>query len=119
MLRIHLLRQWYDLTDPAMEDALIEVPRMRRFAGINMVRDRIPDETTILAFRHLLEKHNLGQQIFEVVKAQLKANGMAMKQGTIIDATLIAAPSTTKNEKKEKDPEMHQTCKGKHWDFRI
>jgi len=95
MLRIHLLQQWYDLSDPAMEDALIEVPTMRRFAGIDMISDRIPDETTILTFRHLLEKHELGQQIFEVVKAHLKFNGMAMKQGTIVDATLIAAPSST------------------------
>jgi IS5 family transposase len=95
MLRIHLLQQWYDLSDPAMEDALIEVPTMRRFVGIDMISDRIPDKTTILTFRHLLEKHDLGQQIFEVVKAHLKANGMAMKQGTIIDATLIAAPSST------------------------
>jgi IS5 family transposase len=100
-----------------MEDALIEVPTMRRFAGIDMISERIPDETTILAFRHLLEKHDLGKQIFEVVKVHLKANGMAMKQGTIIDATLIAAPSSTKNEKKERDPEMHQTCKGKQWYF--
>jgi IS5 family transposase len=117
MLRIHLLQQWYDLSDPAMEDALIEVPTMRRFAEIDMISDRIPDETTILAFRHLLEKHDLGKQIFEVVKAHLKANGMAMKQGTIIDATLIAAPSSTKNEKKERDPEMHQTKKGNQWYF--
>jgi IS5 family transposase len=94
MLCIHLLQQWYALSDPAMEDALIEVPTMRRFAGIDMISDRIPDETTILAFRHLLEKHDLGQQIFALVKAHLKANG-SMKQGTIIDATLIAAPSST------------------------
>jgi len=98
MLRIHLMQQWYDLSDPAMEDALIEVPTMRRFAGIDLISDRIPDETTILGFRHLLEKHNLGKQIFETVKAHLKANGMAMKQGTIIDATLIAAPSSTVTE---------------------
>ena len=117
MLRIHLMQQWYSLSDPAMEDALIEVPTMRRFAGIDMISDRIPDETTILAFRHLLEKHNLGEQIFETVKAHLKANGMAMKQGTIIDATLIAAPSSTKNEKGERDPEMHQTKKGNQWHF--
>jgi IS5 family transposase len=89
------MQQWYDLSDPAMEDALIEVPTMRRFAGIDLISDRIPDETTILSFRHLLEKHDLGKQIFESVKAHLKANGMAMKQGTIIDATLIAAPSST------------------------
>jgi len=117
MLRIHLLQQWYDLSDPAMEDALIEVPTMRRFAGIALITDRIPDETTILAFRHLLEQNDLGEQIFEAVKAHLKANGMAMKQGTIIDATIIAAPSSTKNEKRERDPEMHQTCKGKQWHF--
>jgi IS5 family transposase len=114
-----LLQQWYDLSDPAMEDALIEVPTMRRFAGIDMISDRIPDETTILAFRHLLEKHDLGQQIFEVVKAHLKANGMAMKQGTIIDATLIAAPSSTKNKSKDRDPEMHQTKKGNQWYHRF
>ena len=117
MLRVHLMQQWYDLSDPAMEDALIEVPTMRRFAGIDLISERIPDETTILAFRHLLEKHNLGEQIFETVKAHLKANGMAMKQGTIIDATLIAAPSSTKNEKGERDPEMHQTKKGNQWYF--
>jgi hypothetical protein len=81
MLRIHLLQQWYDLSDPAMEDALIEVPTMRRFAAIDMISDRIPDETTILAFRHLLEKHDLGKQIFEVVKAHLKANGRAHCSG--------------------------------------
>jgi IS5 family transposase len=117
MLRIHLMQQWYDLSDPAMEDALIEVPTMRRFAGIDLISDRIPDETTILSFRHLLEKHDLGKQIFETVKAHLKANGMAMKQGTIIDATLIAAPSSTKNKKGERDPEMHQTKKGNQWYF--
>jgi IS5 family transposase len=112
MLRIHLLQQWYDLSDPAMEDALIEVATMRRFAGIDLMSERIPDETTILAFWHLLEKHNLGEQMFEKVKAHLKSNGMAMKQGTIIDATIIAAPSSTKNEKRERDPEMHQTLQG-------
>ena len=97
MLRIHLMQQWYVVSDPVMEDALIEVPTMRRFAGINLISDRIPDETTILSFRHLLENHDLGKQIFEMVNRHLKANGMAMKQGTIIDAILIAAPSSTKN----------------------
>ena len=115
MLRIHLMQQWYSLSDPAMEDALIEVPVMRRFAGIDMMSERIPDETTILAFRHLLEKHDLGQKIFEAVKAHLKACGMAMKQGTIIDATLISAPTSTKNKQGERDPEMHQTKKGNQW----
>ena len=86
MLRIHLLQQWYSLSDPAMEEALIEVPTMRRFSGIELISDRIPDETTILTFRHLLEKHGLGEQIFEVVKAHLSARGMTMRQGTIVDA---------------------------------
>jgi IS5 family transposase len=117
MLRIHLMQHWYSLSDPAMEDALIEVPTMRRFVGFDLISERIPDETTILAFRHLLEKHDLGQQIFETVKAHLKARGMAMKQGKIIDATLIAAPSSTKNKQGERDPEMHQTKKGNQWYF--
>ena len=112
-----MLQQGYDLSDTAMEDALIEVATMGRFAGIALITDWIPDETTILAFRHLLEQNELGEQIFEAVKAHLKANGMAMKQGTIVDATIIAAPSSTKNEKRERDPEMHQPCKGKQWHF--
>ena len=117
MLRIHLMQEWYSLSNPAMEDALIEDPTMRRFAGIDMLSDLIPDETTILAFRHLLEKHNLGEQIFETVKIHLKERGMAMKQGTIIDATLVAAPSSTKNKGGQRDPEMHQTKKGNQWYF--
>jgi IS5 family transposase len=104
MLRIHLLQQWNSLSDPAMEDALIEVPAMLRFTGINLISERIPDETKFLSFRHLLEKHDLGKQIFETVKRHLKANGMAMKQGTIIDATLIEAPTSTKNKKSKRDP---------------
>jgi IS5 family transposase len=115
MLRIHLVQQWYSLSDPAMEDALIELPTMRRFAGIDMLSDRIPDETTILAFRHMLEKDHLGERVFETVKAHLKEQGMAMKQGTIINATLIAAPSSTKNKDGKRDPEMHQTKKGNQW----
>jgi IS5 family transposase len=115
MLRIHLMQQWYSLSDPAMEDALIEVATIRRFAGIDLISDRIPDETTILSFRHLLEKNKLGKEIFDVVKAHLKQRGMAMKQGTIIDATLISAPSSTKNKAGERDPEMHQTKKGNQW----
>jgi len=117
MLRVHLLQQWYSLSDPAMEEALIEVPTMRRFAGINLISDRIPDETTILTFRHLLEKHGLGEQIFETVKAHLSERGMTMRQGTIVDATLIAAPSSTKNKEGKRDPEMHQTKKGNQWYF--
>ena len=103
LLRIPLLQQWYSLSDPAMEEALIEVPTMRRFAGIELISDRIPDETTILAFRHLLEKHKLGEQtycfaedfVYETVKAHLSERGMTMRQDTIVDATLIAAPSST------------------------
>ena len=117
MLRIHLMQQWYSLSDQAMEDVLVEVGTIRRFAGIDLISDRIPDETTILAFRHLLEKHDLGQKVFETVKAHLKQRGMAMKQGTIIDATLISAPSSTKNKTGERDPEMHQTKKGNQWYF--
>jgi transposase, IS5 family len=101
-----------------MGDALIEVVTMHRFAGIDLISDRIPDETTILTFRHLMETHNLGEQIFETVKAHLKVNGMAMKQGTIIDATLIAVPSSTKNKKGERDPKMHLTKKGNQWYYR-
>ena len=115
MLRIHLLQQWYSLSDPAMEEALIEVPNMRRFAGIELISDRIPDETTILTFRHLLEKHGLGEQIFDTVKALLADRGVTMRQGTIVDATLIAAPSSTKNKEGKRDPEMHQTKKGNQW----
>jgi IS5 family transposase len=115
MLRIHLLQQWYSLSDPAMEEALIEVPTMRRFVGIELISDRIPDETTILTFRHLLEKHCLGEQIFEAVKAYLNERGMTMRQGTIVDATLISAPSSTKNKAGGRDPEMHQTKKGNQW----
>ena len=117
ILRIYLLQQWYSLSDPAMEEALIEVPTMRGFAGIELISDRIPDETTILTFRHLLEKHDLGEQIFETVKAHLSARGMTMRQGTIVDATLIAAPSSTKNKAGKRDPEMHQTKKGNQWYF--
>ena len=117
MLRIHLLQQWYSLSDPAMEEALIEVPSMRRFAGIDLISDRIPDETTILTFRHLLEKNDLGEQIFETVNTHLSERGMTMRQGTIVDATLIAAPSSTKNKDGKRDPEMHQTKKGNQWHF--
>lgn len=117
MLRIHLMQQWYSLSDPAMEDALIEVATIRRFAGIDLISDKIPDETTILSFRHLLEKNKLGNEIFDVVMAHLKQRGMAMKQGTIIDANMISAPSSTKNKTGERDPEMHQTKKGNQWYF--
>jgi IS5 family transposase len=99
MLRIHLQQQWYSLSYPAMEEALIEVPTMPRFAVIELISDRIPDETTILTFRHLLEKHGLGEQIFETVKAHLSALGMTMRQGTTVDATLIARPAPPRTRK--------------------
>ena len=97
--------------------ALIEVPTMRRIAGIELINDRISDETTILTFRHLLEKHGLGEQILETVKAHLSARGMTMRQGTIVAATLIAAPSSSKNKQGKRDPEMHQTKQGNQWYF--
>jgi IS5 family transposase len=104
MLRIHLQQQWYSLSDPAMEEALIELPTMRRFAGIELISDRIPDEITILTFRHLLEKDGLGEQIFDTVKVLLAARGVTMHQRTIVDATLIAALSSTKNKDGKRDP---------------
>jgi IS5 family transposase len=117
MLRIHLMQQSYSLSNPAMEEALIEVPTMRGLAGIELISDRIHDETTILTFRHLLEKHGLGEQVFETAKAHLSARGMTMRQGSIVDATLIAAPSSTKNKEGKRDPEMHQVKKGNQWYF--
>jgi IS5 family transposase len=92
MLRVHLLQHWYSLSDPTMEEALIEVHTMRRFAGIELISDRIPDETTILTFRRLLERYELGEQIFETVKDHLSHRGMTMRKDMIVDATLIAAP---------------------------
>ncbi|WP_246833729.1 IS5 family transposase [Synechococcus sp. CB0101] len=117
MLRIHLLQQWYSLSDPAMEEALIEVPTMRRFAGIELISDRIPDETTILTFRHLLEKHGWVSRFLTPSQSAPGRSGVTMRQGTIVDATLIAAPSSTKNKDGKRDPEMHQTKKGNQWYF--
>lgn len=104
MLRSHLLYQWYALSDPAMEAALIEVPTMRRFMRVDLISDRILDETTILTFRHLLGKHGLGEQIIPTVKAHLIQRGMMMRQCTNLDATLIATPSFTKNNDRKRDP---------------
>ena len=117
MLRIHLMQQWYSLSNPAIGDALIEVATIRRFAGIDLIGDRIPDERTILANRHLLDKHDLGQQIYEKLKAHLKQKGMAMKQGTIIDTTLSSAPRYTKNKTGKRDQEMHPTEERNQWYF--
>lgn len=117
MLRIHLMQQWYALSDPAMEEALYEISSMRRFARLSLARGTIPDETTILHFRHLLEKHALAERILATVNGLLVRQGLMLKQGTIVDATIIAAPSSTKNSTGERDPEMHQTKKGNQWYF--
>ena len=117
MLRIHFLQQWYALSDPAMEDALYEIESMRRFVGIELNEQAIPDETTILKFRRFLEKHALAPKILEVVNADLSGQGLLLRQGTIVDATIIHAPSSTKNQDKTRDPEMHQTRKGNQWYF--
>jgi IS5 family transposase len=116
MLRVHLIQNWFSLSDPAMEEALIENMPMRRFAGFSMT-DPTPDETTILNFRHLLEENDIAEDIFRSVNAHLARKGLMLKRGSIVDATIIAAPSSTKNEKGERDPEMHQTKKGKQWHF--
>jgi transposase, IS5 family len=117
MLRIHFLQQWFNLSDPAMEEALYDTPMFRDFAGLDMGEDILPDESTILRFRHLLEAHNLSLQLLATVNATLTQKGLLLKQGTAIDATLIAAPSSTKNDSGERDPEMHQTKKGNQWHF--
>ncbi|WDJ24059.1 IS5 family transposase [Xanthomonas campestris pv. raphani] len=116
MLRIHLLQQCYALSDPAMEEALHEIPTLRRFAQLGGLDD-IPDETTILNFRRLLETHGLAARMLEAVNAHLARKGQSLRSGTIVDATLIAAPSSTKNADHARDPEMHQTKKGNQWYF--
>jgi len=117
MLRIHFLQQGFNLSDPAMEEALYDTPMFREFAGLDMGEDSVPDESTILRFRHMLEAHNLSEQILGTVNAMSSANGLLLKQGTVVDATLIAAPSSTKNQDGKRDPEMHQTKKGNQWHF--
>jgi len=116
MLRIHFMQQWFTLSDPAMEEALHDVPLFREFAQLSWDQ-RLPDESTILRFRHLLEKHKLAEQILGVVGDMLISKGLLLKAGTVVDATLIAAPSSTKNSSGERDPEMHQTKKGNQWYF--
>lgn len=117
MLRVYFMQQWFNLSDPQAEDSLYDIEPMRRFAGIELAEDMVPDETTILRFRHLLEKHGLTEAIFAEVRALLEERGLLLKSGTIVDATIIAAPSSTKNATEERDPEMHQTKKGKNWHF--
>jgi IS5 family transposase len=117
MLRIHLLQHWFNLADEAMEEALYDSAALRAFVGIDLGREPVPDATSLLRFRHLLEKHRLGEAIFAEVGKVLQARGLKLSGGTIVDATLIAAPSSTKNAEQRRDPEMKQTKKGNQWHF--
>jgi IS5 family transposase len=116
MLRVYLMQNWFSLSDPAMEDALYDMPALRQFAGLSSL-DAVPDETTILNFRHLIEEYELAQEIFGCVVRLLRRRGLMLKEGTMVDATIIDAPTSTKNEARERDPEMHQTKKGNAWFF--
>ncbi len=117
MLRIYCLQQWYNLSDPGAEEALYDSITMRQFVGVSSDEDVIPDETSILNFRRLLEKHDLTERLLAEINAHLCERGLFVGKGTIVDATIINAPSSTKNAEKERDPEMHQTRKGKQWYF--
>jgi transposase, IS5 family len=117
MLRVYFLQLWFNLSDPGVEEALYESLSMRRFADIDLGREPAPDETTVCKFRHLLERHDLGRKLFERVHRHLAAHGLKIATGTIVDATIINAPSSTKNAAKERDPEMRQTRKGNQWYF--
>jgi len=117
MLQIHFMQQWFGLSDPAMEEALYDVPLYREFAGLDEGMTRLPDESTILRFRHLLEAHGLAAQMLTVVNEILSEKGLMLKAGSAVDATLISAPSSTKNGSGKRDPEMHQTKKGNQWYF--
>jgi IS5 family transposase len=117
MLRIYFMQQWFNLSDPAMEDSLYDSTSMRRFAGIELADDDVPDESTILRFRHLLEQHQLTQAIFAEVRSLLEEKRLLLKSGTIVDATIIEAPTSTKNAAGERDPQMRQTKKGGGWHF--
>ena len=116
MLRIHFMQQWFTLSDPAMEEALHDMPLFREFAHLDY-NTRLPDESTILRFRHRLEQHKLADQMLATINELLRNKGLLLKAGTVVDATLIAAPSSTKNKEGERDPEMHQTKKGNQWYF--
>jgi IS5 family transposase len=117
MLRIYFLQQWYGLSDPAMEDSLYDSESMRRFADIDLHSDAVPDETTILHFRHFLEKHTLTEKLFEQTRQYLTDKGLMVREGTIVDATIVDAPSSTKNREQKRDREMKQTKKGNRWYF--
>ena len=117
MLRIYFLQQWFNLSDPGVEEALYDSQAMRRFVGIDLGHEPVPDETTVCRFRHLLETNGLGRRLFDEVQRHLAANGLQIATGTIVDATIINAPSSTKNRDKARDPERHQTKKGNQWYF--
>jgi transposase, IS5 family len=117
MLRIYFLQQWFNLSDPGVEEALYDISSMRSFAKVDLGEAPAPDETTVCKFRHLLEKHKLGPVILRDVNAHLASSGVKVNTGTIVDATIIHAPSSTKNESGKRDPEMHQTMKGNEWHF--
>lgn len=117
MLRLYFLQQWYGLADEALEDAVYDSHAMRNFLGINLATDPVPDATTLLKFRHLLEEKDLCAAIFETINAHLEERGLLMREGTLVDATIINAPSSTKNKDRKRDPEMHQTKKGNQWYF--
>jgi transposase, IS5 family len=117
MLRIYFLQQWFNLSDPQAEDSIYDSESMRRFVGVELAEDVVPDETTILRFRHLLEKHGLTKGIFDAIKWLLEEKQLFLRSGTIVDATIISAPSSTKNAAKKRDPEMKQTRKGNNWYF--
>ena len=117
MLRMHFVQQWYALSDEALEDALYDSHAMREFVGIDLAREQVPDATTLLKFRRLLEQHQLGQAILQQINGHLSEQGLLMREGTMIDATIVAAPSSTKNQAGSRDPEMHQTKKGNQWHF--
>ncbi len=117
MLRVYCMQQWYGLSDPSMEEALYEIASMRRFAGFSLGSGSIPDETTILNFRHLLEANKLTEHVFALINQYLLSKGLCLSKGTIVDATIIQAPSSTKNASGSRDPEMHQTKKGNNWHF--
>ena len=116
MLRVHCVQLFYNLSDPGMEDLLYEAESVRRFVGLSL-SEALPDESTILHFRHLLEKHGLGQGLLEEINAHLESQGLRLREGTIVDASIIEAPSSTKNRAGERDPEMRQTKKGNQWHF--
>ena len=117
MLRVYFLQQWFNLSDPGAEEALYDSSSMRRFAGIDLGEMPVPDESTVLRFRHLLEAHGLGEKLFQQVHAYLEGQGIKIGTGTIVDATIISAPPSTKNKGKSRDPDMHQTKKGNQWYF--